>query len=99
MSEETVSIVGHRMVIQAHRERIAKVVTERNALRARITALEAERDKLVAALELVQRGIWNGKIKDQSILPKPKPNDTEVTPIALSEIIADALRAAAGAKP
>ena len=54
--------------------------------------------KLVEALKLVQRGIRLGKIKDQTLLPKPKPTDTSIDTIALSSVI-DAALEAAGIKP
>ena len=70
---------------------------DRGALLALVAAARANA-KLVEALQLVQRGMRSGKIKDQSILPRTRPTDTSIEPIALSSFI-DAALAATGVKP
>jgi len=56
-----------------------------------IYELRAENAPMREALELVQRCMRTGKIKDQSISPRPKPGDVEPKVTTLSTIIHAAL--------
>lgn len=48
-------------------------------------------DDLVAVLATVQKGIERGYIKDQSLVPRAKPDDTELDLTSLSEMVNAAL--------